>query len=71
MYEVSFFRDRADRFCFATTRDRTGAVLPPDRIWDFWFSDQFCPERGRGPELEKFEAGFAERGYYLYPRKNI
>ncbi len=69
MYEISFFRKKEDPFSFAVTRDKTGSMLPSPHEWQHWFSQQAYPELAlEGGALRRFEAGFRERGYYLYPR---
>jgi hypothetical protein len=70
MYQVSFFKDKADPFHFAVTPDQTGDVLPASAGWSHWFSQMVYPEYAMiGSELAKLEEGFKRDGYYVYPRK--
>jgi hypothetical protein len=69
MYEISFFRKRNDPFAFAVTPDKTGSVLPSPEKWRRWFSQPAYPELAlEGGALRRFEAGFRQHGYYIYPR---
>lgn len=69
MYEIYFFQKKNDPFAFAVTPDKTGSVLPSADEWRHWFTQPAYPERAlEGSALARFEAGFRQHGYYLYPR---
>ena len=69
MYEISFFKKKNDPFAFAVTPDETGSVLPSADEWRHWFTQPVHPEQTvEGCALAEFEAGFRQRGYYIYPR---
>ncbi len=68
MYEISFFQKKNDPFAFAVTPDKTGSVLPSADKWRHWFSQPAYPELAlESSALRKFEAGFRQHGYYIYP----
>jgi hypothetical protein len=66
--ELYFFQKKNDPFAFAVTPDETGSALPSADEWRRWFIQPVYPERGEGSTLAKFEAGFRQHGYYVYPR---
>jgi hypothetical protein len=67
VHEISFFKKKNDPFAFAVTPDETGSVLPSPGEWKHWFSQPTYPGP-RGESLARFEAGFRQEGYYIFPR---